>query len=289
MTALDIASKDFADAVRSRALWFAIGVYVLLMILAQVVVVTIHENPDPSIMSTFLASPGTIEILPMIGLIVGYRAIVGERETGNIKFLLGLPHSRWDIILGKFFGRYAVVAVTVAIGFAASFAIMMATVGVPSLGPFVAYMIFVLLFSAAVVATAVGVSATVSSSTRAMTVLIGGFLFMRLLWDNVPNGIYYVINGTLPAGDPPLWHELVDHLNPLTVLSTGGDVFLPAVQRIAIEVNEEGITATQGGEVARTAGDTLVYEPLFLVVLLLLWIALPLSIGYLRFRDSDLN
>lgn len=289
MTALDIASKDFADAVRSRALWFAIGIYVLFMILAQLAVVTFFEDPDPSITSTFLAGPGTMEILPMIGLIVGYRAIVGERETGNVKFLLGLPHSRRDIILGKFLGRYAVVAVTVVIGFAASFAIMVATVGVPPLGQFVAYMIFVLLCSAAVVATAVGVSAIVSSSTRAMTVLIGGFLLMRLLWDNVPNGIYYAINGTLPGGDPPLWHELVDHLNPLTVLSTGGDVFLPEVQRLAIEVTEEGVTATQEGEVARTAGDTLVYEPLFLVTVLLLWIGLPLAAGYLRFRDSDIN
>lgn len=289
MTAFDIAAKDFADAVRSRALWFATGVYLLLMVLAQIAVVTIFENPDPSIMSTFLAGPGTMEILPIIGLIVGYRAIIGERETGNIKFLLGLPHSRRDVIVGKFLGRFTVVAVAVVIGFAASLAIIVVSVGSPPMGQFVVYLTFVLLSSAAVVATAVGVSAIVSSSTRAMSVLIGGFLLIRVLWNNVPNGIYYAVNETLPGSDPPLWYAVVDHLNPLTVMSTGSDVFLPEVQRIAIEVTEQGVTATQEGEVARTTGDTLVHEPAFLVAILLLWIVLPLAVGYLRFRNADLN
>lgn len=49
---------------------------------------------------------------------LGYRAIVGERESGSLKFLLGLPHTRRDVILGKLIGRVSTVTVAVLVGFA---------------------------------------------------------------------------------------------------------------------------------------------------------------------------
>lgn len=40
-----------------------------------------------------------------------YGAILHERNSGSIRFLLGLPNSRRDIVVGKFLGRSGTVAV----------------------------------------------------------------------------------------------------------------------------------------------------------------------------------
>lgn len=289
MTALDVAVKDFSDAVRSRALWIASGIFLVLMVLVVSLVVWVFSNPDPRLASTFLNGPATDAVLPIIGLVIGYKAIVGERETGNVKFLLGLPHSRRDIVIGKFLGRFAVLSVAIVIGFAAAAAIIVAVLGVPPVVPMVSYLLFVLLGGAAVVATAVGVSAVVSTPSRAIAAVVGGYIFATTLWSIVPSGLHYVVNGELPRPDAPLWVEVVDHLNPLVAISAGGSALLPNDSKIEVLVTESGITASETGPAPDSAVDSLVNEPIFLVGILLLWTVLPLAVGYLRFKGTDLS
>ncbi|NKE36914.1 ABC transporter permease [Natronococcus sp. JC468] len=289
MTVVDIARKDVADAVRSRALWVATAIFLGFIVLTQGIVLAVVENPDPELAARFLEGPATEVVLPILGLLVGYQAIVGERETGNIKLLLGLPHSRLDVLLGKFVGRTAVLAVAVLGGFLTAIGMIAATVGLPPLVPVAAYVLFVFLSTAAIVSIAVGISAVVETRTRAISVAIGGYLLATVLWSYVVDGFYYAVTRSLPSADPPTWLAVVDHLNPLTAMSTSADVFLPEASQIAITATEEGVSATQTEQTPSGAAETLVHEPLFLVAVLVFWIALPLAVGYLRFRDADLS
>ncbi len=289
MTVIDIARKDVADAVRSRALWVATAIFLGFIVLTQGIVLAVVEDPDPELATRFLEGPATEVVLPILGLLVGYQAIVGERETGNMKFLLGLPHSRLDVLLGKFVGRTAVLAVAVLGGFLAAIRMIAATVGLPPLVPIAAYVLFVVLSVAAIVSIAVGISAVAETRTRAISIAIGGYLLATVLWSYVVDGLYYAVTRNLPGSDSPTWLAVVDHLNPLTAMSTSGDVFLPEASQIAITATEEGVSATQTDQTPSGASETLVHEPLFLLAVLLVWIVLPLAVGYLRFRNADLS
>lgn len=289
MTMLDIARKDFADAVRSRALWVATAIFLGFIVLAQGLVIAVVENPDPELASHFLEGPATEVVLPIIGLVVGYQAIVGERETGNIRFLLGLPHSRFDVVVGKFIGRFAVLLVAVLGGFLTAVGIIIATIGIPPLVPIATYVLFVLLSTASIVSVAIGISAIVSTRTRAISVVIGGYVLGTVLWTYVVDGLYYLVKGELPGVDPPTWIAVFDHLNPLTAMSTSGTVLLPEADPISITVTNDGASATQTTQASAGATDALVHEPLFLAAVLLLWTAFPLAVGYLRFRNADLS
>lgn len=289
MTAIDIARKDVADAVRSRALWAATAIFLGFMVLTQFLVVTVVENPDPELATRFLEGPATEVVLPIVGLIVGYQAIVGERETGNVTFLLGLPHSRLDVVVGKVIGRFAVLSVALLSGFLAAIGVIVATLGVPPVVPIVTYVLFVLLSAAAVVSIAIGISAVVDTRGRAISVVVGGYIFATMLWSYVVDGAYYAINRDVPGADPPTWVAVLDHLNPLTALRTGGSVLLPEAGPISITVTEEGVSAAQTGQAPAGTTETLVHEPLFLVGVLVLWTVFPLAVGYLRFRDADLS
>jgi len=45
----------------------------------------------------------------------GYMAVVGERRSGSIKILLGLPPNRADVVFGKLLGRMGVVGLAVGV------------------------------------------------------------------------------------------------------------------------------------------------------------------------------
>ncbi|WP_306054301.1 ABC transporter permease [Natronococcus wangiae] len=289
MTTFDIALKDFADAVRSRALWVAIAIFLAFMALTQFIVISIVENPNPELATRFLEGPATEVVLPIVGLVVGYQAIVGERETGSIRFLLGLPHSRLDVVIGKFLGRFAVLSVAVLSGFLVAVGIIVAMLGVPPVVPIVTYVLIVLLSTAAIVSIAIGISAVVDTRGRAISVVVGGYIFATMLWSYVVDGVYYAVNGDFPGADPPTWIGVLDHLNPLTAMSTSANVLLPEASQISITVTDDGVTAAQTGQAPTGTADAPVYEPLFLAIVLVLWTVLPLAVGYIRFRDSDLS
>ncbi|MDZ7850465.1 MAG: ABC transporter permease subunit [Halodesulfurarchaeum sp.] len=76
------------------------------------------------------ASQFAAMLVPIMALIAGYLAIAGERESGSLKILLGLPPSRGEVLAGKFLGRAAVVGIGVAAGFAISGVVTAALYGV---------------------------------------------------------------------------------------------------------------------------------------------------------------
>jgi len=115
-----VFAKEFRDVRRSRMLWgllgFSLGFMLLLMTILGV------WGPDTPTGTEFLevfASFGGQILFPILALVAGYMAVVGERLSGSIRILHGLPHSRGEILLGKFFGRASVLAAVVGVSFTA--------------------------------------------------------------------------------------------------------------------------------------------------------------------------
>jgi len=53
-------------------------------------------------------------LIPIIGLMLGYAAIIGEIEKGSMSSLLSLPINRLEIIMGKFLGLGGVLSFKVS-------------------------------------------------------------------------------------------------------------------------------------------------------------------------------
>ena len=114
-----IAAKEFWDRIRNR--WvLAVAIIFTLFALAiayfgsaQQGEVGFHgiELTIASLVSL------VIYLVPLIALILGYDAIVGEKERGSLDLLLSMPITRLELLLGKFTGLSAALASSTLAGF----------------------------------------------------------------------------------------------------------------------------------------------------------------------------
>lgn len=276
MTWSVVARKEFTDAVRARVLWGIVAVIGLLT--AGIVVATRlipGIQPDP-LVGLGAATEFAAILVPILSLVAAYLAIAGERESGSMKVLLGLPPSRWEVLVGKFLGRGAVVALGVGLGFViAGVGTAVAYGSVPLLA-FAASTLLTAALGVVFVGIAVGISAATATRARAMTGSIAIYLVFVLLWDLLPQGLYFLLHGQPPAATVPGWFLGLQALSPPGAYSG----------LIAASLAGPGGAA---GWAARVGGARPIYlEPWFLGALLVAWTLLPLLVGYRQFERADL-
>jgi len=268
-----VARKDFRDARRSRALWALSLLFVVLSVLVAVAFATVDliggADPSPTDLVTLLAGAvGTF--VSLAAVVTCYRTLAGERESGSVKILMALPHSRGDAVLGKLVGRTAVLAVPVLGGLLAGVAVGSALLGAVAVGPTVALLAAALAFTLAYVSIVVGLSATTGTTTRAAALAVGFFVVIELFWDVFVLALVYAASGfTVPTGGLPDWTFLLNQVPPTSSFVTTVSLFV--------------------GESPSTAGAAPVYvTPWVGVVVLAAWIVLPALLGYARFSAADL-
>jgi len=274
-----VARKDFEDAVRAKTLWVLVALFTLVISLASWFFGDAQAAGggvagDALILSLLI--PCSI-LLPAIGIMVGYKAIVGERTSGSIKLLLSLPNERRDVLVGKFLGRSAVVAASVTLG--CLFGAVVFAVFANSF-PFVEYLLFVLLtivLGVVFVGVAVGFSASTSSDTVAIVGGIGLVLLFTFLWDVLTLIVGLVLNEALDVTGETILEAQVflNSVNPSNAYGT-----------LARELLSEGTRG--GGAGVPGAIDGFYTEPWFAVVVLLVWLVAPLALGFQRFEVAEL-
>lgn len=261
-----IARKEFRDASRSRTFWILAALFVLIIAgAAYVVGFALSSGPQVDATGTALVSALTgrasfflTSFVPILGLMASYASVVGERASGSAKILLGLPHSRRDVALGKFAGRTAVLAAALLVGFFAGFVVLL-TYDEISPVDYLGFIFLTTVLGTVYVAVGVGISATVSSRSRAAASAVGFYIFMKVLWDPsvIPRVIVYFTTGSL---SPPDWYDYLIALGP-----------------------NVAYTNLASGFLERELGTLELYSALVVVA----WIALPVAVGYVVFRGSD--
>lgn len=285
-----VADKDFNDAIRSRLLLALTALFILFAAVAAYYAAEIQ----PPVQVRFGGKLTTFALIqrlvgwvavfvPIVAIAASYRAIAGERQSGSLKLLLSLPNSREDVLLGKFFGRAGVVTFALLAGFTVGLVVVAVKAAAFSVLEYLAFVAVSLLLAFVFVSVAVGVSAFTSSTSRAAYGAFGVFIVFEFLWQALVTGVVYVLNGfSLPQrGELPGWlSDTVDVLfvvDPTTAYRQG---VIWVVRRIADQAQQ----GPQGGG----GGGPFYTQDWFGFVVLLVWIALPLAVGYLRFRDADL-
>jgi ABC-2 type transport system permease protein len=284
---LVVAKKDFRDALRSRAVIALSVVFVLLMAGAAFLFQFLQGQNDQALSTlglvSLLGSPVAL-LVPLIGLLLGYGSLAGEVESGSVKFLLSLPHSRLDAVLGKLAGRATALAVGLSVGIAAAAVVILATYEQPQLGSLLVFTLLTYLFGLTYVAIGVGLSGVASSRSRAITLVVGFYVVFEILWGVANSGLYYLLEGSFSppvrqtaegiAFDAPGWYFFVPRLAPRGAYSGTLTGFVQDGTFAFSNTFPDGIPAYLSEWAA--------------LALLLVWlVALP-TVGYLRFREADL-
>jgi ABC-2 type transport system permease protein len=283
MSWVAIAKKDFQDAGRSRALWGLTVLFVLFMA-GMAYVFTLLQDGGGGGAGTqeleslglifFLLSPVTL-LVPITALVMAHKAIAGEVESGSAKFLLSLPHTRRDAVVGKAVGRSAVLGVAVLIGLVVAAVIVVALYDSFDALAYLGFSLLVLLLAAVYTSIGVGLSALTKDSGRATILAAGFFVFFELVWGLIPTGIYYLLNNSFaPQGTPPEWYLLLNRIPPSAAFTGALNGFLPG----------------NTGTIAQLFPQN---PPIYLskwagLVTLGLWTLFVVGVGYWRFQRADL-
>ncbi|MFC4549265.1 MULTISPECIES: ABC transporter permease [Halorussus] len=279
-TPLIIAKKEFADAARSKLLW---GLTLVLLVVTVPNFFGMTDGPildDAANAVTFFPLTFQNFVAPLV-MIAAYRAVVGERESGSLRVLFGHPVTRRDVVVGKLLGRIALVAVVLLIGTLALGVVVVAAYGTLPIGLFVVMAAYIVAYGAVWTAVTVGVSAAVSSRLQAIATVLGLFMFFGPfpLWKNIglPLVALVATGSASTAGidqlEPstwPTWYLYAQRLNPMENF-----------------VESRTFVASLADPSIGYLGDVRVQ--LFGIAVLVVWVVVPLAVGYWQFERTDLT
>jgi ABC-2 type transport system permease protein len=274
MSLAAVARKDFQDSIRVKWFWALAALFVLFAGGAAYLYAEVLQNTEGTGVGFLVLLSGAAgTLIPVIGLVLGYKTIVGERESGSLKLLLGLPHTRGEVVVGKLIGRSAVVTIAIVIGYAVAAGMGLVLFDQFDVVDFAIFTLLSVLLAFAWIGISLGLSTATASTSRAMAAAFGFWLMFEFLWGTlvVPLLVWASngFSGSLFVTSPPEWAQLLNVLPPTAAFS-----------------NANGVIA----DVLGTVGEATPWftEPWFGLVVLLAWVVVPVGLGYLRFRSADL-
>ena len=207
-----------------------------------------------------------IYLIPLIALLLGFDAVVGERERGTLELVLALPITRFELLLGKYLGLAAAMSLSTLAGFGLMAALLGAQIGRAALEPYALFIGSAVLLGLAFLSLAVMVSVIASDRARASGFAIALWFFFVLVFDLLLLG-FLVATGGAYGGDAVAW----------LLLGNPADVF-----RIINVFSLEEVKNLYG-----LAGivPPVLARPWLLMMVMLGWIAAPLAIATWRFRS----
>ena len=274
-----VARKDFEDAVRSR---WVLGLSALFAVILSIGVYLLPDGASTSALfnSLIVRDLFVTLLVPLIGVVIAYDSVVGERTTGSLKLLLSLPHSRPDVVFGKLLGRAAALAVPIVVAFLVPAVVALVTALSLSPGVYVGYVLFTVLLGAAFVAIAVGFSAGVASGWLAIL----GSVVVYLLAGPVWTAVQFPLRLYLAARQFPSWlpfdaagaYLLLRLLNPIESFKLLTREFV------------NGFLFAAGRAGTEAAGSYAVNTELAALAVLAAWLLVPPLLGLARFERADL-
>ncbi|QSG15015.1 ABC transporter permease subunit [Halapricum desulfuricans] len=283
MSWIAVARKDFRDAIRSRMFWALAIVFGLLSIgiggaygyFTDELAASVPASEAGIGLVFFVQSPITIFIM-FISAIICHKSIVGEWEQGSLKLLLSLPHTRSDVILGKIVGRAGVIAVpaigSLVLGLGLGAALLGGSVltSVDFLAVAAGFLVAILVYIALYVSIFVGVSAITRSSSLAVAGSVA-LIVLQFFW----SVIIALVTLLLDLSGDPDWLYIPQTIMPNAAFNELLNASLSAMTEWPLSANAGDI-------------DAVYASPWTAAVILLLWIVVPVAIGYWRFKNADL-
>ena len=262
-----VAAKEFRDRLRNRwvlAVALVFAVFSLVITYAGgaqqgAVGLRSLEFTIASLVSL------VIYLVPLIALLLGFDAIVGERERGSLDLLLALPITRGELLLGKYLGLAGALALAMLAGLALVGGVLVQRFAGAALFHYGGFVLSAVLLGLAFLSLAVLMSVLARDRTRASGLAIVSWFFFVLVFDLLLLGALVGTGGRYGAGVFP--YLLL--LNPADVFRILNVFSLEEVRNI------HGVASI----VPQALGDLRV-----LGLVMLAWIVAPLALANWRFK-----
>ena len=206
-----------------------------------------------------------IYLMPLIALLLGFDAIVGERERGSLALLLTLPVTRLELLLGKYLGMASALALSCLAGFGLVAALLWRHMSANALFHYAGFMLSSVMLGLAFLSMAVLISVLARERTHASGLAIATWFVFVLVYDLVLLGVLVATGGAF-ASDALAWLLL---LNP-------ADVY-----RILNVFSLEEVRTLHG--LASVVPESLGH-PVAMGCVMLAWIVLPLALAHWKFK-----
>lgn len=270
-----IAKKEILDNVRNK--W----IIILTIIFASLTLVvsyfgSIFSQGWQDFGVTISGMMSLVQFLiPIIGLMLGYAAIIGEIEKGSMSSLLSLPADRLEILLGKFFGLGGILSFTTFIGFGVAGIIIAANVSGVNYADYLIFIGSTILLGLVFLSLALFFSTLFKKRSTAM----GGAILLWFLFNMILPIVFIgvmVANisfESIASGGFPDWYFTLELFNPLSVYSA------------LISLNVGPVSTMQG---ALSISYPSFYSSGLMVLILIAWIAVSLILAFWRFGKRDI-
>jgi Cu-processing system permease protein len=262
-----IAAKEFRDRIRNRwvlAVTTVFSTFALVIAYFGAAQQGAVGFRDIEVTIASLSSL-VIYLVPLIALVLGFDAIVGERERGSLDLLLSMPLTRFELLLGKFLGLSAALAGSTVVGFGLVGVLLGAKLPALAWFHFGGFIVSSVLLGVAFLSLAVTVSVFATDRTRASGAAIALWFLFVLVFDLLLLGALVATGGAV-AGDALPYLLL---LNPADVFRILNIFSLEDVRTLY------GLTTVFPAQLANAA---------VLGSVMVAWIVLPLALATWRFR-----
>ena len=265
---LTLAAKEFRDRLRNR---WVLAVALLFTVFSLVIAYFGGAQQGQlglrSIEFTIASLVSlVIYLIPLIALLLGFDAVVGERERGSLDLLLALPITRLELLLGKYLGLAAALTLSTLAGFGLVALLLFKQFNWAGLYHYLGFMLSSVLLGLAFLSLALLVSVIARERTRASGLAIALWFFFVLVFDLLLLG-GLVATGGAYGGDAFAYLLL---LNP-------ADVF-----RILNVFSLEDVRTLYG--LASIVPPALA-KPWLMGLVMLAWIVVPLALARWRFKS----
>lgn len=264
-----IARTDGALAAEPRSTHLLLGLPVATILAAAYLYPVLGADPITTARFTGFVDGWLATVVPLAGVLLGYDAVVSERESGALLLSLSLPHGRDDLVLGKIASRVGLLSGAVVAAMVVGAGLVVYPFG--SLAPvrFCGFVAATVAFGA--LWTNLGIAASLATATkqRAFALAFGLFALFVLAWDGIAGGLRYGLNRAgIVDGALPTPVQFVFNLDP-------GIAF-------------QRVTAGFLDPSASVEGPWYLGEWVALAVFLV-WLIAPITLSYRRFAGSDLS
>ena len=261
-----IAAKEFRDRIRNRwvlavALIFALFALAIAYFGASQQGEVGFRSIDVTVASLVSL---VIYLVPLIALILGYDAIVGEKERGSLELMLSMPITRFEILLGKYLGLAAALAISTVLGFGAGLLPLVSDFSASDAFHYAGFVGSAILMGLAFLSVSMLVSVLAMDRVRASGVAIALWFFFVLIFDLLLMGALVMSQGRLGSGT----FAAILMLNPV-------DVF-----RLMNIFSSEQVQNMYG---LATVMPERLTDPTVLLAIMLAWIVVPFYIANRRF------
>ena len=262
-----LAAKEFRDRLRNRWVIAVAIIFTLFALAIRYLGAAQQGSVGPGNIQVTIASLVSLVIylIPLIALMLGYDAIVGERERGSLDLLLSLPITRLELLLGKFLGLSAAFTVATLAGFGVAGILLLWHFDLAAMMHYVGFMFSAMLLGMVFLSLAVMVSVIAKDRARASGAAIAIWFLFVLIFDLALLGILVLSGG-----------EFGEQLLPLMLLLNPADIF-----RLLNIFSMDDIKTLYG---LATIFPATLSNPLILGSMMLAWIIFPLLIALWRFK-----